>query len=764
MQFLRTQIATLVGRSSLGLPVLGSVSPPSTPLNTPFTYTFSASSATGVSWSVVSGTLPPGLTLTTAGVLSGTPTAAGNYSFTVGATNNHGTQPASCVHLVQYSPTMDPITVVGKPVSYTIPNLIGTVVSQQWYNNTGSGPVIISGATGSTYTPVAGDVGKYLSVRGVTSTGATFATAEFSAAKQIVRTTGLVTGTNLTSGGSSVLNGVQSSFTLKCVATVRSIGSSGYYIDQVLAPGTYNAYDSITVANLDKAPSNTQSFSIGVSIRDQKAPPAVLDQQVDSAPSTNTRPAGNTGSGFFVKGGSLYDGNGHKFRIRGVNQCHYDSTPPGILKTGANVVRWAVYMTLPWVGGATFSNKTLNDIYLNQKILSMPAPQVMWASFVGTISGNILTVTSTNYGNVVPGYSISGTGTSFTVSPYGTGGTTGTGGVGTYQISVSQTVGSPTTMTHYFFASGSKDPLVLACATQTWVDQAATWTTYNNKIILNILNEWGPDATSFSGYISGGVLTVTTGSAGTFYRNMSIDVPSNGTVKITSFGTGTGGTGTYNIDNSGITAGSSASPVSMRDSTWRVANIAAVTALRAAGYLCPICIDGPNAGQSYTTMTNGDALAILNADPQSNVIFSVHEYGANAGSKIGNFSTVASALYSAAQSSLGTNAAGLVFIIGEFGPGFNVGPSPTNLTPIELMGTCEAYNIGYIPWAWDDPPSGTGTGTALGFAMCQNAGSFTSGGGGFKTQDPTELTDFGRTVVMNPTYGLLATSSLATSL
>jgi len=42
------------------------------------------------SFAVTSGTLPPGLNLSTPGVISGTPSAAGAYSFTVTATDNLG--------------------------------------------------------------------------------------------------------------------------------------------------------------------------------------------------------------------------------------------------------------------------------------------------------------------------------------------------------------------------------------------------------------------------------------------------------------------------------------------------------------------------------------------------------------------------------------------------------------------------------------------------------------------------------------------------
>jgi hypothetical protein len=55
-----------------------------------YTATFVAS-GDAVMWSVASGTLPPGLALNaTTGAYSGTPTAAGSFSFTIAATNNFG--------------------------------------------------------------------------------------------------------------------------------------------------------------------------------------------------------------------------------------------------------------------------------------------------------------------------------------------------------------------------------------------------------------------------------------------------------------------------------------------------------------------------------------------------------------------------------------------------------------------------------------------------------------------------------------------------
>ena len=54
------------------------------------TLTASGGTGTGFGFAVTSGSLPPGLTLSAAGVVSGTPTAAGVYSFTVTATDGGG--------------------------------------------------------------------------------------------------------------------------------------------------------------------------------------------------------------------------------------------------------------------------------------------------------------------------------------------------------------------------------------------------------------------------------------------------------------------------------------------------------------------------------------------------------------------------------------------------------------------------------------------------------------------------------------------------
>jgi len=58
---------------------------------TAYTYTFTASGYPAPTFSLTSGSLPPGLILSSAGVLSGTPTTTGTYSGTITASNGVGT-------------------------------------------------------------------------------------------------------------------------------------------------------------------------------------------------------------------------------------------------------------------------------------------------------------------------------------------------------------------------------------------------------------------------------------------------------------------------------------------------------------------------------------------------------------------------------------------------------------------------------------------------------------------------------------------------
>jgi PKD repeat protein len=81
-------------------PSFTSGTPPLGAVNAPYSFTFTALGAPAPTFSLATGTLPPGLTLAPDGVLSGAPTSSGTYSFSVAATNAVGTVNAGPFDLV----------------------------------------------------------------------------------------------------------------------------------------------------------------------------------------------------------------------------------------------------------------------------------------------------------------------------------------------------------------------------------------------------------------------------------------------------------------------------------------------------------------------------------------------------------------------------------------------------------------------------------------------------------------------------------------
>jgi hypothetical protein len=71
-------------------PTVTTTSLPNGTVGTAYSQTLTAAGATPITWSIDTGSLPGGLTLSNAGVISGTPTTANTFTFTVKATNATG--------------------------------------------------------------------------------------------------------------------------------------------------------------------------------------------------------------------------------------------------------------------------------------------------------------------------------------------------------------------------------------------------------------------------------------------------------------------------------------------------------------------------------------------------------------------------------------------------------------------------------------------------------------------------------------------------
>jgi mannan endo-1,4-beta-mannosidase len=218
---------------------------------------------------------------------------------------------------------------------------------------------------------------------------------------------------------------------------------------------------------------------------------------------------------------------------------------------------------------------------------------------------------------------------------------------------------------------------VFDAAVGTWVEQRNTWLQVDDRMLLNIANEWGPS-----------------------------------------------------------------------DSTvWRDKYIWAIQTLRAAGYRAPIVVDSGGCGQDAADIAKYGR-AVFEADPQRNVIFDLHVYGGWKGRAGGNdWQTDLSAGLDQLK------ATGLPILCGEFGPGRNVGPSPTLLTPSEIIEACTSHGFGWLAWAWDDP--------AGEYASCDDSWFCMSRTGDY--QGGAELTTFGREVIEGPN-GVKATAQKATVL
>jgi len=110
---LRTQV-TVVAFVPPVPPAITTTTLPNGNMSTAYTQTLTATGYIPVTWSLSSGSLPTGLVLSSDGTISGTPTTAGNFNFTVKAENVAGNDTlALCIEI-----SATPIT--GIPESYTI--------------------------------------------------------------------------------------------------------------------------------------------------------------------------------------------------------------------------------------------------------------------------------------------------------------------------------------------------------------------------------------------------------------------------------------------------------------------------------------------------------------------------------------------------------------------------------------------------------------------------------------------------------------------
>jgi hypothetical protein len=466
-------------------------------------------------------------------------------------------------------------------------------------------------------------------------------------------------------------------------ATSSSQGStSGVSTSTVLNPNSVDVGSSTTVA-----PSSTPSSGSAAPSSNSGSFTTV------SANSTAQRPSYNTGNGFFVLNGKLYDANGNEFRIRGVNRNHWDNgSAPGIANSGANTVRWGIDFTR-----APSDNINL---LLTQSIQDHEVP----------IAGN-------------------------------------------------------------WAATCDSDVPSLQAIVAIWVAQAAQWTTLNDALIVNVANEWGPSGSTVwrDTYISAiaslrgagytGPILIDSGGCGQDDSDLvqySQAVFNSDPERNVIFSEHLyGNTNDYSASIQSVAKGNptvitlnsnSATHPLVPSYNGTGNSWSGISAYQISGVLGMTQLNGTQPAPTNVGGTPGAWTITLSVDstnwPDYTGGGTVLDYTGNYALKIGRLAQL-------------SQTTGAVYLVGEFGPGKNIGPSPTMVTPAEIITAAEANGIGWLPWAWDSNNLANCQADNNSFSMTYNCGIYTQA---------SDLTDYGVDVVLNPTYGLKTLATPASSL
>ena len=193
------------------------------------------------------------------------------------------------------------------------------------------------------------------------------------------------------------------------------------------------------------------------------------------------------------------------------------------------------------------------------------------------------------------------------------------------------------------------------------------------------------------------------------------------------------------------------------DTSWLTAYQAAVDTLRKTGFLATLVIDAGGCGQDSETLIQ-HAQALYDHDPQHNILFDLHIYGnfceSSQGVACQSWQKPLAAAFDGLKATSSPSYGKLPFLIGEFGPGKGIGPSPTTLTPGYVIQQAEARGFGWLAWAWDDNNLANCSANDQGFGMLTHACQ------GYATS--ADLTAFGKDVIETPSYGTKANAVPAT--
>lgn len=510
-------------------------------------------------------------------------------------------------------------------------------------------------------------------------------------------------------------------------ASIKAVGASAitYSLSAHTGPNTYTVSPAGVISG---TPTVAGTDSITVQAADGVHPTVTQTYYVTAVPYATGAPrlAAQTGSGWFVRDGELYEPNGNAFRIRGVNRTHCDSNDSFWTAANRNVngnfntVRWGT-----WESRASFP-----ESYTVSRLQSV------------VIGAHCLPVYArwNQYAN-------SGTGPTVT---------------------------------------GAQTVPPLMGAVYDWYTNYSTWAPVMDKLVFNPANEWGPpagqgaasavwkdankyvacDIDTAAGAISGTTLRMKPGQGGASnpFTSCQFGLIKGATgvadqmVAISAPGgaLATGWTVTINtisLNASGVAAQNAG--VGPGNGTGGTLYGGTLGVYRGAGYLNALMIDSGQWGQSWSDLETY-ATEIFNSDPQQNVIFDYHLYGD------GGVTTLAGLQTHLINLAAIRAATGACFVIGEVGP-YQQGSasSLTQLLPSEWISACEAYGFGYMAWSPDDNTLANSGSDDASFAMMYCAGGSSPGP---DTGKITNKTTWGKTFLLDPIYGTCVNARAPTSL
>jgi len=139
-----TQAFSITIGSAVTAPLITSAVPPNGTVGMAYSHLYTASGSTPITYSVISGALPTGLTLASNGQLGGTPTAVGTFTGVVAATNGVAPDSTQAFSITIGSASSNPVITSGLP-----PNGVIGMAYTHSYTASGTAPITYSVTSGA---------------------------------------------------------------------------------------------------------------------------------------------------------------------------------------------------------------------------------------------------------------------------------------------------------------------------------------------------------------------------------------------------------------------------------------------------------------------------------------------------------------------------------------------------------------------------------------------------------------------------------------